>query len=570
MKNKEVAHLLYEIGDLLELKGENVFKIRAYRRAAQSIETLSKPIEDVAKEEKLDDVPGVGASIAEKIIEFLETGKVKYYEDLKKKMPMDFEALMSIEGMGPKKVKVLYEKLKIKTVKDLEAAAKTGKIRKLSGFGEKTEENILKGIQFAQKAGQRMLLGIALPIAEEIVTELRKLPYVKHANCAGSMRRMKETIGDIDILATSSKPDNVIDYFVKMKDVIDIMARGPTKASVHLKSGLQVDLRVLPESGYGSALLYFTGSKEHNIALRKMAIAKKMKLSEYGLFKGKKMVAGKTEEEVYKILGLDYIEPEMREDRGELDLSLKHKLPNLIGYDDIKGDLQMHTRWSDGTHTIEEMAVACKKMAYEYICITDHLGKLKIAGALSEKDIDKQQKEIEKAEKKVGIKVFHGAEIDIRVDGKLDISNEALKKFDLVLASLHSALKGPKERNTNRILAAMDNPHVDIIAHPTARLIDKREGVDIDIHAIIKKALDTGTVLEIDAQPDRLDLNDVNASAAREAGCKLIIDTDAHNIDQLRFMKLGVAVARRAWCEKKDIVNTLQYNKFAKIFDISK
>lgn len=571
MQNQEVARILYEIADMLELKNENVFKIRAYRRAAQSIETLSKPVEDFYKENTLTEIQGVGAGIAEKIAEYLESGKVKYYGDLKKKMPMDFESLMAIEGMGPKKVKILYEKLKIKTVNDLEAAAKAGKIRKLSGFGQKTEENILKGIAFAKKSGGRMLLGVALPIAEEIVAQLGKLSYVRHANYAGSMRRMKETIGDIDILATSSKPDKVIDYFTKMNDVIDVIAKGPTKASVHLKSGLQVDLRVLPEQQYGAALMYFTGSKEHNIELRKIAIAKRMKLSEYGLTKGNKMIAGKTEEDVYKAMGLEYVEPEMREIKGEIELAKQHKLPHLIGYSDILGDVQMHTKWSDGVNTIEEMAVAAKKLGYEYICITDHVGNLKIANALDEKRVAQQRKEIDKLNDKLsGIKILHGAEIDISLKGTFDIDNAVLKELDLVLASLHSAIKQTREKNTHRVLKAMENPHVDIFAHPTARLIGKREGAELDMQAIIKKAVETNTAMEIDAQASRLDLNDVNATAAREAGCKIVIDTDAHATDQLQFMRLGIGIARRAWCEKKDIVNTLPYAKFAKAFDISK
>ncbi len=568
MRNQEVAGILYEIADLLELKGEVVFKVVAYRRAAQNIESLSKPVEEFHKENKLDEIPGVGAGIAEKIAEFLETGKIKYYEELKKKMPMDFESLMRIEGMGPKKIKTLYEKLKIKTVKDLETAAKAGKIRKLAGFGEKTEQNVLRGIEFAKTASQRMPLGTALPIAEEIVDALRKLDYVNHASYAGSLRRMKETIGDIDILVTSPQPEKVLGYFTDMNWVRDVIARGPTKASVHMNNGLQVDLRVLVEREYGSALLYFTGSKEHNIELRKVAISKNMKLSEYGLSRNNKFIAGRTEQEVYKTLGLDYIEPEMREARGEIELARKHKLPKIIGYNDIRGDCQMHTNWSDGANTIEEMAVACKKLGYEYICVTDHVGKLKIAGALSEKVIGKQAKEIEKISSKTGIKILHGAEIDIRADGKFDVSNEALKKFDVVLASLHSALKGPSERSTGRILAAMENPDVDVIAHLTGRLIGRREGADIDIQAVIKKALETNTILEIDAQPDRLDMNDVNATAARESGCKIMIDTDAHSADQLGFMHLGVAVARRAWLESKDVVNTLPYKQFAKVFDI--
>jgi DNA polymerase (family 10) len=571
MQNKEVARVLYEIADLLELRDENAFKVRAYRRAAQSIETMSKPVEDFYKEDKLGDIPGVGAGIAEKITEFLETGRSKYLDSMKKKMPMDFEALMSIEGMGPKKVRTLYDRLRIKTVKDLEAAAKAGRIRKLAGFGEKTEQNILKGISFAKTAGQRMLLGTALPIAEEIVNDLKNLPYVKHSNYAGSMRRMKETIGDIDILATSSKPDAVINHFTHMKDVIDIIAQGPTKASVHLKSGLQVDLRVLPEHQYGAALMYFTGSKEHNIEMRKIAIAKGLKLSEYGLNRGSRMIAGRTEEEVYNALGMDYIEPEMREVRGEIELARQHKLPDVIGYNDIRGDCQMHTKWSDGSATVEEMALAAKKLGYEYICITDHVGRLKIAGALDEKRLLQQRKEIDKVSERIsGITILQGAEIDIGVDGAFDVPDSVLKGLDIVLASLHSALKQPREKITERVLKAMDNQNIDVFAHPTARLIGRREGADLDMQKIIRKAAETGTVLEIDAQMDRLDMNDANAFAAREAGCKLIVDTDAHSADQLEMMRLGIGVARRAWCGKKDILNTMTYAKFAKEFDISK
>jgi len=571
MRNAEVAALLYEIADLLELKGEMVFKVRAYRRAAQVIESLGRPIEDAWQEGRLEEIQGVGRGIAEHIDEFLRSGKSEYYEKMKKTMPMDVESLMRIEGMGPKKVKLLFDKLRIKTVKDLEAAARSGKIRVLPGMGEKTEQNILKGIEFAQKSGGRLLLGRALPIAEEIVENLRKLKYVNHVNYAGSLRRMKETIGDIDILVTSSDEKKVIDFFTKMPVVTDVIAQGPTKSSVHIQGGTQVDLRVLPESRYGSALMYFTGSKEHNIELRKIAIAKKWKLSEYGLFSGNRIIAGRTEEEVYKKMGLSYIEPEMREARGEIELAQKNRLPDLVTLKDIKSDLQMHTKWSDGVNTVEEMALAAKKLGYEYICITDHAGNLLVANALDAKRLDQQRKEIEKSDKKIpGIKILQGAEIDIRADGKLDLKNDVLKELDIVLASLHSALKLPEEKQTSRILAAMDNEHIDIIAHPTGRLIDRREGAQLDFRRIFEKAIETGTVIEINAQPDRMDLNDVNAFAAREAGCALSIGTDSHSTDQLRAMRLGVGIARRAWCTKKEIVNTLPYKDFAKKFGIKK
>jgi DNA polymerase (family 10) len=562
MKNLEVARILYEVADLLELKGVE-FKPYAYRRAAQTVESLSKDIEEVYKEDKLDELPGIGKNIAKKIAEIIETGKLKYYEDLKKGMPIDFEALLSVGGLGPKKVKALYKKLKVRNLKDLEMVAKAGKIRKLPGFGEKTESEILENIGLAKLRKERMLLGIALPIAEEIENRLKKLNEVKKVCTAGSLRRMKETIGDLDILITSTNPNKVMEYFTSMPDIRDIIAKGPTKSSIVLKNGLQVDIRVVDEKSFGSALLYFTGSKEHNIALRKVAIAKKMKLSEYGLFKGSRQMAGKTEEEVYKILGLKYIEPEMRENLGEIELALKRSLPKLIDYNDIRGDLQLHTKWSDGANTIEEMALAARRLGHKYICISDHTASLRIAHGLDEKRIEKQRKEIEKIDKKLsGIRILHGVEVNIKSDGSLDIKNEVLKKLDVVVAGIHSGFKG---NATSRLLETMNNRHVDIIAHPTGRMIQKRSPYEVDIEKLFQKSKETNTILEINSQPKRLDLNDINAKAAIEHGCKLMINTDAHAADQLRFMKLGIAVARRAWAKKKDIINTNSLEKLMKM-----
>lgn len=564
MKNQEVANMLYEIGDLLEIKGEMVFKVRAYRRAAQAIESLSRDIEDIYKEGKLDEVPGVGKGIAEKIAEFLEKGKLKYLEDLKRGLPPGFEEMLAIEGIGPKKVKLFYEKLKIRSVKELEKAAKEGRLRKIPTLGEKTEQNILQAIGAAKKRGGRMLLGYALLLADEIINEMKKSKDVDRISVAGSLRRMKETIGDIDILATSGRPNSVINYFTRMKGVSRVIATGPTKASINLQNGMQVDLRVLPDREYGAALMYFTGSKEHNIELRKIAIAKGMKLSEYGLFRGK-FIAGHTEEEVYKKLGLSYIEPEMRENRGEVELAKKGSLPKPIDYKDIRGDLQMHTKWSDGANTIEEMTRAALQFGYEYICITDHIGHLAVAHALDKKRLEQQRKEIDKINKKIsGIEILQGGEVDIRADGKIDMDNAVLKELDIVLASLHSALKAGAERNTARIIAAMENPHVDIIAHPSGRLLDRREGSELDMEKIIKKAKETNTILEIDAQPERLDLSDVNVKAAVEAGCSLSIDTDAHSVDQLRHMRIGIATARRGWATKSDVINTRSLDKMMK------
>ncbi|MBS3051238.1 MAG: DNA polymerase/3'-5' exonuclease PolX [Candidatus Aenigmarchaeota archaeon] len=563
MKNQEVAKLLYDIADMMEIRGEMIFKIVAYRRAAQAVESLSRDIEDVWRQHALEDVPGIGKGIAEKISEYLEKGKLGYLDELRKGLPPGFEELLAIEGIGPKKVKMFHERLRIRNVKELEKAAKQGKLRKIPTLGEKTEQNILHAIEAAKKRGGRMLLGYALLVADEIIAELKKNADVDRISTAGSLRRMKETIGDIDILVTSARPNSVLKYFTRMKGVSGVIAQGPTKASVRLASGMQVDLRVLKDMEYGSALMYFTGSKEHNVALRKIAIAKRMKLSEYGLFQGNKFVAGRAEQEVYKKLGLEYIEPEMRENRGEIELAKKGKLPKLIGYRDIRGDLQMHTKWSDGANMVGEMAKAAKEMGYEYICITDHAGGPAIANALNGKRLEKQRKEINSANKKTDITILQGAEVDIRKDGKIGIQNTVLKELDIVLASLHSALRS--KNNTVRIISAMENPNVDIIAHPSGRLLDKREGSELDMEKITQKAKETNTILEIDAQPERLDLSDVNVKAAIEAGCMLSIDTDAHSTDQLRHMRIGIATARRGWAPKNSVINTYPLDKMRKM-----
>ena len=563
MKNQEVAKLLYDIADMMEIRGEMIFKIVAYRRAAQAVESLSRDIEDVWRQHALEDVPGIGKGIAEKISEYLEKGKLGYLDELRKGLPPGFEELLAIEGIGPKKVKMFHERLRIRNVKELEKAAKQGKLRKIPTLGEKTEQNILHAIEAAKKRGGRMLLGYALLVADEIIAELKKNADVDRISTAGSLRRMKETIGDIDILVTSARPNSVLKYFTRMKGVSGVIAQGPTKASVRLASGMQVDLRVLKDMEYGSALMYFTGSKEHNVALRKIAIAKRMKLSEYGLFQGNKFVAGRAEQEVYKKLGLEYIEPEMREIRGEIELAKKGKLPKLIGYRDIRGDLQMHTKWSDGANMVGEMAKAAKEMGYEYICITDHAGGPAIANALNGKRLEKQRKEINSANKKTDITILQGAEVDIRKDGKIGIQNTVLKELDIVLASLHSALRS--KNNTVRIISAMENPNVDIIAHPSGRLLDKREGSELDMEKITQKAKETNTILEIDAQPERLDLSDVNVKAAIEAGCMLSIDTDAHSTDQLRHMRIGIATARRGWAPKNSVINTYPLDKMRKM-----
>ena len=558
MKNIEVAELLNEIADYLEF-ADDTFRVRAYRKAALVIEGLSEDIEQVWKDGRLEELPGIGEGIAKKIDEFLKTGKLKHLDELKKKTPVDMESLGRIEGMGPKTILKLYRELKIKNVAGLEKAAKQGKIQKIEGLGPTVEQNIIKSIEFAKKSKDRVPLGFALGSAEEVTKYLKALKEVQKVSVAGSTRRMKETIGDIDILATSKNPQIVIDFFAKMPNVAQVLAKGPTKSSVRLKEGMQVDLRVLNDNIFGAALLYFTGNKEHNIILRRIAIKKGLKLSEYGLFDSRtnRLVAGRTEEEVYKKLGMDYIEPEMREDEGEIEMAQHHMLPKLIGYNNIKGDLQMHTKWSDGNNTVEEMALAAKKLGHEYICITDHTGKLAIANALDEKRIKGQRKEIDKLNKKLsGIEILQGVEVNITDDGKLDMPDKVLKEMDIVVASIHSGFKNPKEKITRRMVKAIENENVDIIAHPTGRLITKRESYDIDLEAVFDAAKRTNTIMEINSYPERMDLRDSHVRAAVKAGVKLVISTDAHNTDQLHFFKLGIGTARRGWATKNDIINT--------------
>jgi len=558
MKNLEVSELLNEIADYLEFADEP-FKVRAYRKAALTIEGLSQDVEQIWKENKLMELPGIGEGIAKKIDDFLKNNKSKYLEELKEKTPVDMGQLGAIEGIGPKTILKLYNELKIKNVIDLEKAARQGKIQEISGLGATVEKNILKSIEFARKSSERVPLGFALSSAEEVVEMLKSVKEIERVGIAGSTRRMRETIGDIDILATSKKPAKIMDFFVKMPNVADVLAKGLTKSSVRLKGGMQVDLRVVSDEIFGAALLYFTGSKEHNIILRKIAIEKNLKLSEYGLFEKKtnNLVAGSTEEEVYKKLSMDYIEPEMREDEGEIELAQHHMLPKLIGYNDVKADLQMHTKWSDGSNTIEEMALAAKKLGHEYICITDHTGKLAIANALDEKRILKQRKEIENVNKKVqGITVLQGVEVNITGDGSLDMTDKVLKQLDVVVASIHSGFKNTKEKITKRMIKAMENENVDIIAHPTGRLITKREPYDIDLEKVFEAAKRTKTVMEINSYPERMDLRDVHVRAAVKAGVKLVISTDAHNIDQLHFIRLGIGTARRGWATRNDIINT--------------
>ncbi len=592
MTNQEIAKILYEIAEYLEMEGV-AFKPRAYEKVAQTIEGLEEDVKEIYKRggiKALSEVPGVGVSIAEKIEEIIKTGRLKYYEVLKKKTPVDLSALTQVEGLGPKNILKLYQKLGIRDLKDLEKAARAGKIRKLSGFGQKSEENILKGIEFLKSGGGRFVLGFVMPQVRAMEERLKNLKEVQKIIVAGSVRRRKETIGDVDILVISKKPKPVMDYFVGMPEVARVFAHGETKSMVKLKNGLDVDLRVVSEESYGAALNYFTGSKEHNVRLREIAIKKGCKLNEYGLFRGNKQIAGRSEEDLYVALGMDFIPPEMRENLGEIELAQKRKLPKLIGYGDLKGDLQVQTNWTDGESSIKEMARAAAEAGLEYIAITDHTKRLAMTGGLDEKRIVKQWAEIDRVNKSLGgkIKVLKGTECDILRDGSLDLPDEILAKCDVVGVSVHSLFNLSRKDQTERIKRAMENPHADILFHPTGRLINRRKAYEIDMDEIIATAKKTGTILEIDAFPDRLDLKDEyirkcveagvhpvrNSPPRRPFGCasagvvsngvKMAIDSDAHSTNHFQVLEYGIAQARRGWAEKKDIINAWPLEKMLK------
>jgi len=573
MKNQEIAKIFYEIANYLEMEGV-AFKPYAYQKAALTLETLEKDVEEIYKRggvKALKEIPGVGESIAKQIEEYLKTGKVNGYEKLKKKTPINLEEIIAVEGVGPRKAKTLYQKLGIRNLKDLERVAKSHKISPLFGFGEKTEKNILEGIAFLKRSKGRFLLGDILPKVREVEEKLKSLKEVERVDVVGSIRRRKETIGDVDFLVISKKPEKVMDFFTSLPGIIKIWGKGTTKASVRLKEGFDMDLRVLPKRSYGAALQYFIGSKEHNIVLRKIAIDNGLKLNEYGVFRGQKMIAGETEEGVYKALGMDWIPPELRENQGEIEAALKRKLPKLVELKDIKGDLHCHSNWDGGANTIEEMAKMAQKLGYSYIGMSDHTKFLRIEHGLDEKKLALQRKEIDKINYKLQIvnskfRILQGCEANILNDGSIDIKDETLKKLDYVIAGVHSSFKMEKEKMTERIIEAMKNPNVDIISHPTGRIIQRRDEYQIDFDKILKVAKETGTILEINSYPERLDLNDQNIRRAKEAGVKMIINTDSHHKDQLRFIELGIAQSRRGWAEKEDIINTQPLEKLLKFF----
>ena len=568
MKNQFVADTLYLIADLLDLKGEMFFKTRAYRIAAQTIESLDEDIETIVRQGTLESIAGIGEALAKKITELVRTGKLEYLERLKKEVPTGLIDLLSIPGLGPKKVAAMYKKLGITTIEDLRNAASNGKLRTLAGFGEITERNILRGIHLLEKTSGRVLLNVAYEDGTRYLDYLKKSKQIEKIDIAGSLRRMRETIGDLDILASSKDPEAVMEHFVKYPEVAEILAKGATKSSVLLNDHLQVDLRVVEEKSYGAALQYFTGSKDHNVALRGFAIKKGYKLNEYGLFdkNTEKYIAGKSEADIYKKIGMQYIEPELRENRGEFEAAKNNTLPTLVKYDEIKGDFHVHSLWSDGSDSIETIAAAATQRGYEFIGITDHSQSLKIANGLTEERVQKKILEIKKVEKKFpNLQILCGTECDIKTDGTLDYNRKILQQFDFVYIAIHTAFKMDKATMTKRIITGMDNEQVNFLAHPTGRLIGKRDPYEVDIDQIIDAAKQTDTRLEINSFPDRLDLDDAHLKQAKEHQIRFVLGTDSHSINHLDFMRFGIATARRGWLEKQDILNTSSVREIEKI-----
>ena len=568
MLNYAIAEIFYNVADILEMLGV-AWKPIAYRKAARQLESLSRDVKDIYAEGSVGairEIPSIGEALAQKIVQYIETGKINEYEKLKAQLPEGLARLLEIESIGPKRAAILYRKLKIKSIDDLKNAIKENKIAKLAGFGLKSQQNIAAGLDMLRKGKERLTLGEVIQIAQEITSILKKVSGVEQAIPAGSVRRWKETVGDLDILVISKAAEKVMDVFTKMPSVQRVLAKGNTKSTVVLKNGLQTDVRVLEKKSFGAALNYFTGNKDHNVALRRIAIEKGYKLSEYGLFgrKSGRFVAGRTEEELYKKLGLPYIEPELRETRGELDAARKGALPRLIKLSDIRGDFHTHTRWSDGVNTIEQMARAAQALGHEYICISDHSKTTAVAHGLDIERLEKQIAEIKKLQKQFKIKIFSGSEVDILGNGELDFPDEILKKLDVVIGSVHSGFKSPREKMTARIVAALQNKYLDILGHPTGRLINVRNPYEVDLKKVFDVAAQNKKIMEIDAHPARLDLKDEHILLAKQYGLKFAIDSDAHSTDQLNLLYFGVHTARRGWLEAKDVVNTYKLSELKK------
>lgn len=560
MRNPEIARTFDEIANLLEIKGVNPFKVRAYEKAAQIIQELPEDLASLKEKQPLTEIPGIGASIAQKIEEILKSGKCQFHQDLLAEMPPGLIELLRIPEVGPKTVKLLYEQLGVRTVAELEKAVKEHRLRGLKGMGAKSEQNILDGIARLRRQGERRPLAIARPHAQAIVEALKAQAPVDQIEVAGSLRRMKDTIGDIDLQVTSQQPEQVMEVFCSLPLVKKILAQGATKSSVITDIDIQVDVRVLKPDCFGAGLQYFTGSKAHNIKLRELAAKRGLKISEYGIFqvKGNQRLGGETEDEIYAALGLPCPAPEIREDMGEIEAAQENELPKLVELPQIRGDLHVHTDWSDGKYSIAQMAEAAQQLGYRYLAITEHSKGRGIANGLSEDRLLKQIQEIKKINRKLkDFTLLAGTEVDIRKDGDLDFDDDLLSELDLVIASVHSGFRMDADTMTERILRAMENPWVDVIGHPTGRLIGQRDPYEVDIDRILEAAARWGVAMEINAFPDRLDLKDVHCRMAKEMAVKLAIGTDSHSTEHLNLITYGVATARRGWVEAKDLLNTL-------------
>jgi DNA polymerase (family 10) len=559
VENAEIARLFRELADMLEIEGANPFRVRAYRNAARTAESHPDPLSDLAREhpEQLPALPGIGDDLADKIVEIVATGRLRMLEEAGRRLPRGLPALMRLPGLGPKKVKALFQELGVQTAAELGQALRQGRVAELKGFGPKTEARLEAALAEHRGEAPRMTLAVASQYGEALLEWLRESHGLGQVEIAGSFRRRKDTVGDLDILVTAKERGPVVERFVGYPECDEILAQGPTRAAIRLRSGLQVDLRVLEPESYGAGLYYFTGSKAHNIAIRRMAQQRGLKINEYGVWRGKRRIAGKTEEEVAAAVGLPLIPPELREDRGELAAAAAGTLPKLITLDQIRGDLQSHTTGSDGRDTLADMASAAEALGYEYFAVTDHTPAVRVVGGLDREGFRRQRAAIERRNGKSSrLTLLAGAEVDILSDGSLDLDDETLDGLDLVVVSLHSALTLPRREQTRRVVRALSHPAVDVFGHPTARLLGRRPPVELDLEEVYRVAADRGVILEVNAQPDRLDLDDVAVQGALNHGVRLAISTDAHATAELRFMRWGVDQARRGWATAESVVNT--------------
>jgi DNA polymerase (family 10) len=565
--NSDIAKTFNKLADLLEIEGANRFRVRAYRNAARTIGTLSNNVADmVERGEDLTQLNGIGEDLAGKIEEIVETGSLAQLEEVERRTPPELADMLKIAGLGPKRVQSIYQELGVTNLDELEAAAKKEDIRELEGFGQKTEENILEELKRANRDAGRTLLSVAEEVVESLIEYLKSIDGVERVQAAGSYRRRQETVGDLDILVTGENGAKIMEQFVAYEDVDKVVSKGETRSTVLLRTGLQVDVRVVAEESYGAALQYFTGSKAHSIALRNMAVDRDLKINEYGVFEGEERIAGESEEEVYAIFDLPVIPPELREDRGEIQAAQKGQLPKLVSLDDIRGDLQSHTTASDGHDTLEDMARAAKDWGYEYLAVTDHSPHVAVTQGLDAEGLAEQIDAIDRLNEQLkGFRILKSVEVDILEDGSFDLPDEILERLDIRICSVHSNFNLSRQKQTERIMRAMDNPNFNILAHPTGRMIRKRAPYEVDMEQVMKAALERGCFLEVNAQPDRLDLNDVYTKMAKEMGLKLAISTDAHRVDELNSMRFGVGQARRGWLEADDVINTRSWADLKKL-----